>query len=373
MTPRVVACRLQRRLRLQSVGLAARRLSSAAPAALVPALPMAELPAVRSAPAARAVLGIVQIPTDYVLEKEGASIVELFPGVEMSLQKMVFGSDKIDADTYQQAADNITAAAATFLPRERCTVLGVACTSLSFTLGPAHIDSQLRAANPDAATTDMARAQAAALHALGVSRVALVTPYIQELADANARTLEAAAAPESQQVSVVSRATMHLERDELTSQVDQQTLRAWVEATDCAEAEAVVIGCSAFRAAERGFIDELEGAIGKPGLCTLLPTPCLHTALHCTALHCTALHCTRNLRHAADTRLCACPPCSGDLNAGVHVVDAENGWCGGSGRRLRSAVLPLLMAAAHCGIIDWRWVCVWSSGRISRYDSKISR
>ena len=36
----------------------------------------------------------------------------------MSLQKMFFGDDSITAETYRQAADNITAAAATFLPRE---------------------------------------------------------------------------------------------------------------------------------------------------------------------------------------------------------------------------------------------------------------
>ncbi len=229
-----------------------------------PCVPLAELPAVTNNPEARAVLGIVQIPTDYVLEKEGASIVELFPGVEMSLQKMVFGDDSITADTYRRAADNITAAAATFLPAERCSVLGVACTSLSYTLGPAHIDNQLRAANPGAATTDMARAQMAALQALQVERVALVTPYIQELADANAAFLESGEQAGARAIHVVSRATMYLERDELTSQVDKQTLQAWVQAVDRDDVEAVVIGCSAFRAAERGFLDELEALIGKP-------------------------------------------------------------------------------------------------------------
>lgn len=229
-----------------------------------PCVPLAELPAVTNNPEARAVLGIVQIPTDYVLEKEGASIVELFPGVEMSLQKMVFGDDSITADTYRRAADNITAAAATFLPAERCSVLGVACTSLSYTLGPAHIDNQLRAANPSAATTDMARAQMAALQALQVERVALVTPYIQELADANAAFLESGEQAGARAIHVVSRATMYLERDELTSQVDKQTLQAWVQAVDRDDVEAVVIGCSAFRAAERGFLDELEALIGKP-------------------------------------------------------------------------------------------------------------
>lgn len=240
---------------------------------LVAAVPAEELPPLVSSAPPRAVLGVIQIPTDYVMEKEGASLLELFPGVEMSLQKMAFTSDKLDEDTFALAADNIAAAAATLLPSTRASVLGVACTSLSFTLGPEHIDRQLRAASPHAATTDMARAQAAALRALGARRVSLLTPYIPSLADANARMLESTpAAPGSGRgggggggfVRVVRRATMGLERDELTSAVGRETLRRWALAVDCEEAEAVVIGCSAFRAAERGFIDELELELRKP-------------------------------------------------------------------------------------------------------------
>eukprot|EP01047_Picozoa_sp_COSAG01_P042198 COSAG01_NODE_3670_length_5810_cov_30.694099_1_plen_301_part_10 len=232
---------------------------------LVAAVPAEEMPPLVSSAPPRAVLGVIQIPTDYVMEKEGASLLELFPGVEMSLQKMAFTSDKLDEDTFALAADNITAAAATLLPSTRASVLGVACTSLSFTLGPEHIDRQLRAASPHAATTDMARAQAAALRALGARRVSLLTPYIPSLADANARMLEATPATRGGGfVRVVRRATMGLECDELTSAVGRETLRRWALAVDCEEAEVVVVGCSAFRAAERGFIDELELELRKP-------------------------------------------------------------------------------------------------------------
>lgn len=70
-----------------------------------------------------------------------------------------------------------------------CTTLGLACTSMSFTLGPERVDELLLrsrrvAAAPNsgvpAKVTDMARAQVMALKALGTRRVALVTPYIGE-------------------------------------------------------------------------------------------------------------------------------------------------------------------------------------------------
>ena len=52
---------------------------------------------------------------------------------------------------------------------------------MSFVLSPDRVDEQLLAACPNAAATDMARAQAAALRALGVQRIALVTPSDQRL------------------------------------------------------------------------------------------------------------------------------------------------------------------------------------------------
>ena len=214
---------------------------------------VAAMPPIRFAPAARAVLGCIQIPTDFVLDKEGPALIERFPGVELRLQKMEFNSDRLDVATFEAAA------AASPRPPSRCTVLGVACTSFSFELGAERIDRQLREAAPRAATTDMARAQAAALAALGARRVSLLTPYIRELADANARMLTARA-----RVEVVRRATMGFDRDELTSAVDARTIAAWARAVDCEEADAVVVGCSAFRAAESGFIDELEAELGKP-------------------------------------------------------------------------------------------------------------
>ena len=104
----------------------------------------------------------------------------------------------------------------------------------------------------------MARAQADALSALGVTKIALVTPYIQDLAERNAAMLE------SQGLSVVSHKTMGLTFDSMTDKVSKDTIKAWAASTDCEEAQAVVIGCSAMRACEPGFIDELEQVHGKP-------------------------------------------------------------------------------------------------------------
>ena len=94
----------------------------------------------------------------------------------------------LTADTFERAAGNIRRAAAACLPASEISAVGLSCTSMSFVLGPDRIDEQLRGACPNAASTDMARAQAAALHALDVTRIALVTPYIEDLAEKNAKS-----------------------------------------------------------------------------------------------------------------------------------------------------------------------------------------
>lgn len=206
----------------------------------------------------RAVLLAVQIPTDTVLDSEGPALIAKFPGVWLRMQKLAFETEAITPDTYERAAQNIAAAAAMPLPQSEITAIGLSCTSMGFVLGPDQVNKQLRSACPHAKTTDMATAQVAALAELGVERVALVTPYIQELADKNAAMLEKVG------ITVVAHETMGLTHDSMTDKVSTATIKEWALAVDTEEAQALVIGCSAMRACQPGFIDELEAVIGKP-------------------------------------------------------------------------------------------------------------
>lgn len=210
------------------------------------------------ADAPRAVLVAVQIPTDTVLDLEGPLLIARVPGVVLRLQKCEFETEAITAETYESGAQGIGRAAAALLPHADVAVVGLSCTSMSFVLGPRRVDELFRAACPHAVTTDMARAVVAALRALGASRVALITPYIQDIAAKNAAMLQDSG------FEVLAHKTMGLTHDSQTDKVSRATIRAWAEATDCDGAQAVVVGCSAFRACEPGFIDELEAALGKP-------------------------------------------------------------------------------------------------------------
>ncbi|CAK9012651.1 unnamed protein product [Durusdinium trenchii] len=180
--------------------------------------------------------------------------------------EVTFDSEDICAGTYLRAMHReeltkgakLLALAAASRGRS-CDILGLSCTSFSFTLGSAKVREQISAGYPGVPVTDMATAQLEALKALKAQRVALLTPYIEELSRANAEMLETMG-----QVQVVNRLTMNLPRDELTSAVPPAEIAEWAVRVDRPEADVVVIGCSGFRACQPDFLDPLEARLGKP-------------------------------------------------------------------------------------------------------------
>jgi maleate cis-trans isomerase len=213
----------------------------------------------------RAELCCVQLPSDFVLEHEGPLLVKMFPGVTLRMVKMAYDpNEAICEATYFKALESghIRNAAA-HLAFMRCvgvtTVVGVACTSMSFILGADAIRKELMTGFPAARTMDMAEAQAEAVKALGASRIALLTPYVEEVYMVNAAMLT-----ESAGVEVVSHHTMNLAKDEQTTAVEPEEIKRLALEINCDAAQIVVIGCSAFRACQPGFISDLERQLGKP-------------------------------------------------------------------------------------------------------------
>ena len=207
-------------------------------------------------------LGCVLIPTDYVMRDEAPPLIARFRNVKMKYHVVELDSEDIIASTYMRAYKNgaLRNAAAALSNELVCDVVGLSCTSFSFTVGVENVRKEfLRGGAPLLKnTTDMATAQIDAIRAVGGTKVALLTPYIEEVSKNNAVTLENAG------FQVVARLTMNLPRDELTSRVSPNEIATWAKQVDCLDADVVVIGCSAFRACQPNFLDELETALGKP-------------------------------------------------------------------------------------------------------------
>ncbi|MFG0320460.1 MAG: phytanoyl-CoA dioxygenase family protein [Planctomycetota bacterium JB042] len=208
--------------------------------------------------APRATLAAVQLPTDLTLDAEGPALMARLPGVRLRLQKVALDGETLDPATYSTGAGRIARAAATLRPAGSVDALGLACTSLAFALGRDRVREELLSAHADAAVTDMATAVLAALEHVGARRVALLTPYLDELHRMNLDLLA------GEGVEVVSHANLGLATDREITAIAPASIRDRALAVDREDADAVVLGCSAFRACAPGFLDALEERLGKP-------------------------------------------------------------------------------------------------------------
>ena len=210
--------------------------------------------------APRATVGCVQLPTDLTLDEEGPALVSRLPGVRLRLQKVELDGDSLDLANYETARGRIRRAAATLRPAGGLDVVGLACTSLAFALGREHVQRELQDAHPGAGVTDMATALLAALDHLGARRVALLTPYVDELHEQNLSLLRESGR------ELRSHRNLGIVTDEEISAISLRSLRELALAVDHEEADALILACSAFRALRPGFLDSLEEELGKPVL-----------------------------------------------------------------------------------------------------------
>mmetsp|Transcript_18482 Transcript_18482/g.43389 ORF Transcript_18482/g.43389 Transcript_18482/m.43389 type:complete len:162 (-) Transcript_18482:170-655(-) len=129
---------------------------------------------------------------------------------------------------------------------------------MSFTVGLDEADRMAQIPHPDAKVTNMSRAVLTALKELGVTKVAVVTPYIDELNESLMKILE------EHGLNVVSFGGMGLSTDKEITEVDPEYIKECVKLVDVPEADGFLICCGGFRVCAPGFLDEVEAVTGRP-------------------------------------------------------------------------------------------------------------
>lgn len=203
-------------------------------------------------------LGCIQLPTDLTLDAEGPALVRQLPGVRLRLQKLSLDGPDLNRDNYASAKGQIAKAAATLLPIGSLSGLGLACTSLATTLGADQVQTELRSAHPDAVVTDMGTALFAAVRHLNGKHLAVLSPYVDELHQDLLTLMN------SNGWNVVADGNLGLSSDEEITRIEPREIFQMAKELDQPQADVVVLACSAFRACEPGFLDHIEGCLGKP-------------------------------------------------------------------------------------------------------------
>ncbi|HEY4802014.1 MAG TPA: aspartate/glutamate racemase family protein [Paraburkholderia sp.] len=207
--------------------------------------------------ARRASIGLVVLATDHTIEHEWRGLLRQ-PGVAF-YECRLENSPDITPPRLAEIEARIAPAVGLLLPGERLDVVAFGCTSASMVIGETRVFARIREARPDIACTTPITAALAALKALDVRRVALLTPYVRTINDFMRDYIEARG------VAVTRMASFEHADDNEVARIDANSIRSAIETlARHDDADAVFVSCTSLRVA--ALVPELEAAIGKPVL-----------------------------------------------------------------------------------------------------------
>lgn len=205
----------------------------------------------------RAKIGFVLLATEQTIEDDMFTLRPEGVGIHFA---RAWIEDSITVETLSRHADDLARAAKTLLPDGSLDVICYGCTSGSLVIGEERVAEELNKGAPAAKATSLIAAVIAALRALKVTRVAVATPYLDEINDQERRYLEEAG------FSVPRIRGLGLEKDSDMIRVTPEHLAAFARSVDTPEAEALFISCGALRTLD--IVEQLEQELGKPVICS---------------------------------------------------------------------------------------------------------
>ena len=130
--------------------------------------------------APRAAIGLIVLATDNTIEHEFRQIVPRVAGAAVFHTRILNDPD-INPTTLRAMESRLADCSRTLRPGERIDVVAYGCTSASMVIGPAGVAARVHEGRPDVPVTNPVSAAVTGLGAMGAKRVALLTPYIDEV------------------------------------------------------------------------------------------------------------------------------------------------------------------------------------------------
>lgn len=205
-------------------------------------------------PAPVAKIGLVCLDCDQVIESELRSFMPI-PGISLLSTRIPLGGRGTPESLAAMEA-HIPEVAKLILPDDELDVFIFGCTSGSMTIGPERVEAAVHKARPGVPVTNPVSAAAAALRQFGAQRVALLTPYSDEINAVVGRYIA------SQGFDIAARGSFKCDNGVEIGLVPPEAIyEAGVRMgrTDC---DALFISCAGLRASS--VVQRIEDAIGKP-------------------------------------------------------------------------------------------------------------
>ncbi len=199
-------------------------------------------------------LGMILLSSDRATEME---LQHMLPAdvAAVHYSRVAMGAS-CDVASLRALETGLSRAASELLPDTPLDAIGFSCTSGAIAIGTARVAECINESHPGVPVTAPLTAATAALAEVGVSRVAVLTPYVDEV-----NTLIHAALTDAG-LTIPDFASFHLNTDAEMSAVSPASLRAAALTLNTPATEALFISCTAIHTS--GVIATLEAATGKP-------------------------------------------------------------------------------------------------------------
>ncbi len=205
-------------------------------------------------PAARAAIGLIVLASDTVIEPEVQTFLPR-GGVALYGSRIPMAA-AAGVETLKAMEQHIPEVAAGILPDDELDVMGFGCTSGSMVIGPDQVAKAVHAAKPGLPVTNPVSACLKGLETLGIRRIALLTPYVDEVNVAVEDYVS------GQGLDIVVKGSFKQNGDPQITRVPPEAIYEAGCELGKADVDGLFISCTALRCSS--VIARIEEAIGKP-------------------------------------------------------------------------------------------------------------
>ncbi|MFT7389969.1 MAG: maleate isomerase [Paracoccaceae bacterium] len=218
---------------------------------------MAALPYALTGPiGSRASLGLIVLQADEVLEQD---FRRLFPAGDVAIHttRIPSGAD-LTPETLAAMEAELPRAASLLPPSVRFDAIGYACTSGATVIGAAKVAALVGAVTPGP-VTDPLSATIAACARLGITRIGLISPYVEDVSAALRAALQDAG------IAIAAFASFEERVEARVARIDPASIHAATLSIGAEPGvEAVFLSCTNLRTLD--ILEGAERALGKPVL-----------------------------------------------------------------------------------------------------------
>lgn len=200
-------------------------------------------------------IGLIVLQTDQTIEHEFASVLRRD---DVALyHARIPNAMEVTPETLKQMEADMPVAAGLLPAQFDFDVIGYCCTSGATMIGEDKVDQVIRQVHPKALTSNPLTACKAALHTLGLTRIALVTPYAPSVTTHMRENLKEAG------FAINAIASFSQSDDFKVARISSQSIQNAIEAIgardDC---DGVFVSCTSLRTLP--IIAAAEARLGKP-------------------------------------------------------------------------------------------------------------